>query len=77
MREQLADYAHNAWAGWMKYMFDFGTLHEDGTFTINADKVERWMRQAHTSYADLPDAEKDSDRKEADAILDLINQSGG
>jgi hypothetical protein len=73
-RERLAAYAHEAWAGWMHYLFRFGTLHADGTFTIDADKVERWRRQAHTPYAELPEAEKDSDRTEADAILALMSQ---
>jgi hypothetical protein len=73
-RERLAAYAHEAWAGWMLYLFRFGTLHADGTFAIDADKVERWKRQATTPYAELPEAEKDSDRAEADAILALMSQ---
>lgn len=71
-REALAAYAHDAWAGWMQYLFKFGTRNEDGTFTINASQVERWSRQMATPYADLSEAEEASDRKEADQILALV-----
>lgn len=71
-REALAAYAHEAWAGWMQWLFQFGEQHADGTFTINADKVARWRRQMMTTYADLPESEKESDRKEADAMLTLV-----
>ena len=41
-REQLADYAHDAWSGWMKYMFSKCTKNLDGSMTIPANSVERW-----------------------------------
>jgi hypothetical protein len=73
LREQLAAYAHEAWSGWMRYLFRFGEEHDDGSFTITADKVCRWHRQAITPYAELPKSEKDSDRKEADRMLAIVN----
>lgn len=70
--EDLAAYAHEAWAGWMRYMFRFCTDNEDGTVTMDAEKVARWKRQMSTEYADLPESEKASDRNEARKILDIL-----
>jgi len=70
--EVLAAYAHDAWAGWMRYLFSHGTQQADGTFILDAAKVERWRRQMITPYADLSEAEKASDRKEAKAILAIL-----
>lgn len=72
LREELANYAHEAWRGWMKYLFRFGKRKEDGSFAIESSKAKRWVRQMETHYSDLPEEEKDSDRKEADKILKLL-----
>jgi len=71
--ELLAEYAHNSWSGWMRYLMDQGTLNADGTWTIPAWAVERWRRQMITSYAELPENEKESDRVEARTILKTLN----
>ena len=71
LREQLAEYAHKAWAGWMKYLFEKSKLNEDGTVTIPKWAVDRWTRQADTEYWDLPSEEKTSDRAEADEMLKI------
>jgi hypothetical protein len=75
MREQLADYAHEAWSGWMRYMFSKAEQNPDGTWTMPAWAVERWTRQMNTPYADLSELEKESDRDEADKILAIIEGS--
>lgn len=49
VREKLAEYAHNAWSGWMKYLFDKSIINNDGTCTIPKWAVERWQRQLNTS----------------------------
>ena len=72
VREALAGYAHCAWSGWMKYMFEKSTMSVDGTYTIPLDLCERWMRQMRTEYKDLPGEERASDRAEADKILKLL-----
>lgn len=72
VNEALAEYAHDAWAGWMRYLFRFGVQHDDGRFTIDAEKVARWRRQMETAYADLSEAEKVSDRKEAAEIIGIV-----
>lgn len=77
VRERLADYAHEAWSGWMRYMFSkCGTANryftDEKVVTIPTELVERWRRQMTTPYAELPESEKASDRDEADAILTII-----
>lgn len=72
LQEQVADYAHEAWAGWIRYMFGLALHNADGTLTLPAQSVERWTRQASTPYADLPEDEKASDRREARKILDIV-----
>jgi len=69
LREELAEYAHHAWTGWMLYLFSKCVKNPDYTMTIPAWAVEQWHRQATTGYPDLPEHEKDSDREEADRIL--------
>lgn len=72
MQEKLAEYAHDAWSGWMKYLFEKSTRNSDGSVTIPKPYVERWMRQMNTSYSDLPESEKKSDRLEADKIISSL-----
>ncbi len=75
VREQLADYAHRAWSGWMQYMFEKSTKNIDGTVTIPASLVERWTRQMNTPYPMLPDNERQSDLIEADRILVILSST--
>lgn len=72
LRERLATYAHNSWAGWMVWLFSKGTYNEDGSFTIEASWVARWRRQMHAAYWELPEAERESDRKEATRIMEIV-----
>jgi len=74
-RELLADYAHDAWSGWMEYMFRQSRLNIDGTVTIPQKLVERWERQSKTPYKDLPENEQNSDRHEADRMLSIIEKT--
>ena len=71
--EALADYAHTAWSGWIHYMFAKCQQQSDGTLVIPAWAVERWSRQAGTSYEALPDEEKESDREEARTMLNRLS----
>ncbi len=72
IKERLARYAHSAWKGWMKYMFSKSNLHPDGSVTIPAEYVQRWQRQMHTAYSDLPAEEQKSDQAEADRIMEIV-----
>jgi hypothetical protein len=70
--ELLAEYAHTAWAGWMRYLFDRSVRNVDGTVTIPAPLVQRWDRQVLTSYWALPEDEKQSDRVEARKMIEIM-----
>ena len=74
--EKLAAHMHNVvWSGWVEYMLRtlepvLGT-ERDGM--LNAwDAVERWKRQMTTTYADLTEDEKESDRDIAREILRIL-----
>jgi hypothetical protein len=71
MVEELAAYAHRAWSGWMNWMFEHSTSHE-GEITIPKFLVDRWTRQMNTLYDDLPEEEKQSDRAEAEKIINTL-----
>jgi len=75
IHELLAVYAHTAWAGWMKYMFSKSQLNPDGSVRIPAEFVQRWTRQMNTSYKELPESEKLSDRDEADKIMKVVTEN--
>lgn len=72
LREALAALAHEQWSGWMRYQFGGMVVNADGSQTMPAEKVVRWQRQMMTPYAELPEAEKESDRAEADRVLALL-----
>ena len=55
----------------MKHLFGLSKKNEDGSVTIPALLVDRWTRQMNTEYKDLSDAEKDSDRAEADRMIEI------
>jgi len=72
--EELAAYAHRAWAGWMEYIFTKGKFNSDGSFTIDKEHTKRWLRQSNDSYDELPENEKNSDRYEADQMIKIIEE---
>jgi hypothetical protein len=69
MLDKMADIQHEIWSHWMRYLFTNGKMNNDGSFTIEKEKVERWKRQMDTSYNDLSDVEKKSDRQ---IVIDFI-----
>ncbi len=80
MKEELADLCHKQWSGWMEYLFgkcvDYDPdkiQAEEGALIIPKWAVDRWKTQVETDYCDLSTAEMDSDRKEADKFIALIN----
>jgi hypothetical protein len=74
LREKLSDLEHDRWSRWMRYMFSVGKMNEDGSWTMPPALVVRWKGQMETSYGYLSEGEKDSDRKEADNTLKVIDE---
>lgn len=72
-RDALAEYAHEAWSGWMKHLFKMSNKTVGGHVIIPSAFVERWERQINTEYKNLPKNEKESDLKEADKMLSIMN----
>lgn len=70
--EDLAAVQHDIWSHWMNYQFSCCIKNEDGSLTIPADKVKRWSKQMETSYEDLTDKEKQSDRNQVLKFVHLI-----
>lgn len=74
IRNKLAEYAHDAWARWMKYLFEKCDHTQEGLI-IPAWAVKRWERQLSTPYSDLSAEEKKSDRVEADRMLKIMSEN--
>ena len=72
MREKLAELVHSQWAGWMRYLFKNAGVNTNGEVVIPVWAVDRWKRQTESSYFDLPEKEKDSDREEADKVIAIL-----
>ena len=72
IREQAAHVAHEQWRRWMGYLFSKGVRNPDGTWTMPGWAVDRWTRQANMAYVDLPEDEKDTDRREGEALLQAL-----
>ena len=75
VREQLAAYAHDAWSGWMEYLFSKSTQNKDGTVTIPKWAADRWKKQVAIQYMYLTEEEKELDRVEADRMLRIIEKN--
>ena len=74
--DALSMYAHNAWSGWMQYMFGKSIRDVDGAMLIPSEYVERWERQSQTAYSELPLSEQVSDQDEALKILAILRLGG-
>ena len=72
LREKIADVQHAIWAHWMRYLFSCCIENDDGSATIPADKVSRWLGQKARTYDQLSEKEKDSDREQADKVLKVL-----
>ncbi len=71
--ERMADEVHQAWCEWMQYLFseESGWTLMDGGFKLDAESVKRWKRQMNTPYAELPEEEKESERRIAQRYLSI------
>lgn len=74
-REHLADVMHQIWACSMHYLFLCGEFNADGSWTMPAEKAERWMRQLGSKYEALTEEEKELARYQADRVIAAIQDS--
>lgn len=70
--ESLAAVEHERWSHWQRYLHSQCQRRSDGSLTIPPEMVDRWSAQASTPYADLTDAEKESDRDQVRRYLPVI-----
>jgi hypothetical protein len=70
--EKLAAIEHSRWAHWQRYVHSASLPQPDGSLVMPAELVARWEKQIATSYADLDDREKESDREQVRKYLPLI-----
>lgn len=73
LREALAGLCHAQWSGWMVYLFSRCFFTSDGAAFMEVSDTRRWQIQMNTQYDDLSESEKESDRIEADRIIELID----
>ncbi len=72
-REELSDYSHEAWSGWVSSIIG-KYENDDGSVTIPITKINRWKKLMKTPYDKLSTVEKDKDREEADEIIDVVEE---
>jgi hypothetical protein len=72
LMEMLAGVEHERWSHWQRYMHSKCERRPDGSLTIPPELVDQWERQLATSYADLSEAEKESDRDQVRRYFPLI-----
>lgn len=75
MLEFFASIEHNRWSNWQKYMHSkiMPTAH-DSLMEIGAEWVNRWNRQINTTYDELSEAEKESDREQVYPYIEAMKE---
>jgi len=67
--DRLAAVEHERWAHWQRYVHEQCRPTADGSLVIPAELVKRWSRQIETPYAELTEAERESDRDQVRRYL--------
>lgn len=70
--EELAALEHERWAHWQDYVHAQGQRRPDGSILLPANLVARWERQIKTSYKDLTNEERESDREQVRRYFPLL-----
>ena len=70
--EILSAAEHDRWSYWQRYLHSQCERRPDGSLIIPADLVARWEAQMETSYQDLSEKEKESDREQVRKIIVAI-----
>lgn len=75
VRERLAAYAHEAWVRWMEYLLGkCQPTGGDGSVAIPAAYMTNLERLMAVPYWDMPESSKESDRREADRMLAIMEE---
>jgi len=69
---RFAGIAHEAWAGWMKFLFHVSEQREDGSVVIPAGRVARWRQLISVPYEALSEDDQAGDLVEADKYLAVV-----
>jgi len=77
LRESLAEQEHKRWAGWQNHLHSKCTKNTDGSLTIPAEYVVNLEKQINTTYDNLSESERGSDREEADKTLAILERDLG
>ncbi|RYE42525.1 MAG: hypothetical protein EOP24_32330 [Hyphomicrobiales bacterium] len=72
LMEQLAAVEHERWSHWQRYLHSKCEVGSDGSLRIPPNLAQRWTVQMGTSYGDLPDDQKESDRDQVRKYLPVI-----
>jgi hypothetical protein len=76
--EALASVEHERWSHWQRYLHSKCIRHgQNGDLLIPAELVKKWEKQIATSYRDLTELEKESDREQVRKYLPLIAKALG
>lgn len=73
LREKLADTEHTRWANWQRWLHSKLNKSSIG-MVMKPEDYQHWEEQIASEYVELSEPEKDSDRKEADITLAIIDQ---
>lgn len=73
--DQLAAAEHERWAHWQQYLHEQCLVGRDGSLVIPAELVKRWTEQVNTSFSELTEAEKESDRDQVRRYLPIIREA--
>lgn len=71
LMEQLAAIEHERWADWQRYLHSKCECTTEGLLIPYA-LYDRWNRQINTPYAELSEAEKESDREQVRRYAHLV-----
>ncbi len=61
--EKLAEHEHKQFSHWMSYMLA----------NLTPENIERWKEQIKTPYSELTEKEKESDRKWAREVKEIVS----
>lgn len=70
--DELAAVEHERWSHWQRYLHSKCVPADDGSLTIPAELVARWTAQMRMPFAELSEAEKESDREQVRTTIEVI-----